>query len=74
MREKSEYFGRFANLGADIRNRGAREFGRKAWGDAAYAQEEMVAELASAFICADLDLTPEPVKITQPTSPHGSLC
>jgi antirestriction protein ArdC len=37
----------------------AREFGRKRWGDAGYATEELVAELGSAFLCADLDLTPE---------------
>jgi antirestriction protein ArdC len=36
-----------------------REFGRKRWGDAGYAMEELVAELGSAFLCADLDLTPE---------------
>ncbi len=36
-----------------------REFGRKAWGDEGYAREELVAELASAFLCADLSLTPE---------------
>lgn len=38
----------------------AREFGRKRFGDSAYAMEELVAELGSAFLCADLDLTPEP--------------
>jgi antirestriction protein ArdC len=37
-----------------------REFGRKRWGDEGYAMEELVAELGSAFIAADLDLTPEP--------------
>jgi len=37
----------------------AREFGRKSWGDEGYAQEELVAELASSFLCADLELTPE---------------
>jgi antirestriction protein ArdC len=37
----------------------ARAFGRKRWGDAGYAMEELVAELGSAFLCADLDLTPE---------------
>jgi antirestriction protein ArdC len=37
----------------------ARDFGRKAWGDEGYAREELVAELASAFLCADLGLTPE---------------
>ena len=37
----------------------SREFGRKSWGDEGYAQEELVAELGSAFLCADLELTPE---------------
>ena len=37
-----------------------REFGRKKWGDEGYAMEELVAELGSAFLSADLDLTPEP--------------
>ena len=36
-----------------------RDFGRKRWGDEGYAREELVAELASAFLCADLELTPE---------------
>jgi antirestriction protein ArdC len=36
-----------------------RSFGRKAWGDEGYAREELVAELASAFLCADIGLTPE---------------
>jgi len=36
----------------------AREFGRKTWGEG-YAREELVAELGSAFLCADLELTPE---------------
>ena len=40
-------------------NRLAREFGRKAWGDEGYAQEELVAELGSAFLCTDLEITPE---------------
>ena len=35
-----------------------RDLGRKRWGDAGYAVEELVAELGSAFLCADLDLTP----------------
>lgn len=38
----------------------AREFGRKRWGDAGYAAEELVAELGAAFLCADLAITPEP--------------
>jgi Zincin-like metallopeptidase len=37
----------------------AREFGRKRFGDEGYAMEELVAELGAAFLCADLDLTPE---------------
>jgi antirestriction protein ArdC len=37
-----------------------RDFGRKCWGDAGYASEELVAELGSAFLCADLDLHQEP--------------
>ena len=37
----------------------ARDFGRKTWGDEGYAREELVAELGSAFLCADLELTPE---------------
>ncbi len=36
-----------------------REFGRKRWGDEGYAMEELVAELGSAFLCADLSITPE---------------
>jgi antirestriction protein ArdC len=36
-----------------------RDFGRKKWGDAGYAMEELVAELGAAFLCADLQITPE---------------
>ena len=36
-----------------------REFGRKRFGDEGYAMEELVAELGSAFLCADLNITPE---------------
>lgn len=35
-----------------------RDFGRKRFGDAGYAREELVAELGSAFLSSDLDLTP----------------
>lgn len=35
-----------------------RDFGRKAWDDG-YAREDLVAELGSAFLCADLELAPE---------------
>jgi antirestriction protein ArdC len=36
-----------------------RDLGRKRFGDAGYAMEELVAELGSAFTCASLGLTPE---------------
>ena len=36
-----------------------RDFGRKRWGDAGYAMEELVAEIGAAFLCADLGITPE---------------
>jgi antirestriction protein ArdC len=36
-----------------------RDFGRKRFGSEGYAMEELVAELGSAFLFADLDLTPE---------------
>lgn len=38
----------------------SREFGRKKWGDEGYAEEELVAELGSAFLCADLELALTP--------------
>jgi antirestriction protein ArdC len=36
-----------------------RELGRKRFGDEGYAMEELVAELGSTFLSADLELTPE---------------
>lgn len=33
-----------------------RDFGRKRWGDAGYAQEELVAELGAAFLAAELGI------------------
>lgn len=36
-----------------------RDFGHKKWGDENYALEELTAELGSAFLCADLAVTPE---------------
>src|SRR6202162_1620646 len=36
-----------------------RDFGRKRFGDEGYAMEELVAELGSAFLSTDLDLTHE---------------
>jgi antirestriction protein ArdC len=38
----------------------ARDLGRKQWGDECYAQEELVAELGAAFLCAELELATEP--------------
>ncbi len=35
----------------------ARQFGKR-FGSQAYAREELVAEMASAFVCAGLDITP----------------
>lgn len=37
-----------------------RDLGRKRWGDEGYAMEELVAELAAAYLCADLAVTAEP--------------
>jgi antirestriction protein ArdC len=37
-----------------------RDLGRKSWGDEGYSREELVAELGSAFLCADLELHQEP--------------
>lgn len=37
----------------------ARELGKR-FGDNAYAAEELIAEMGSAFLCADLGITPEP--------------
>ena len=36
-----------------------RDMGRKAWGDAGHAMEELGAEMGAAFLCADLGITPE---------------
>lgn len=36
-----------------------RDFGRKKWGDDGYAREELVAEIGSAFLCAELGITPD---------------
>lgn len=38
----------------------ARDLGRKAWGDEGYAREELVAEIGSAYLAADLDVSIEP--------------
>lgn len=38
----------------------ARDFGRRRWGDAGYAREELVAEIGASFLAADLGLYIEP--------------
>jgi antirestriction protein ArdC len=38
----------------------ARDLGGKQRGDEGYAQEELVAELGAAFLCANLELSSEP--------------
>jgi len=35
-----------------------RDFGRKRWGDEGYAMEELVAEMAAAFVSAELGIAP----------------
>ena len=45
-----------------------RDFGRKRWGDAGYAMEECVAEIAASYLCADLGLTP----VTATRAEHAS--
>ena len=36
-----------------------RDLGRKSWGDAGYAMEELVAEIGAAFLSADLGIAPD---------------
>lgn len=43
---------------SDHPSRCARELGNR-FGDSAYAAEELIAEMGSAFLCADLGITPE---------------
>lgn len=37
-----------------------RDFGRQRWGDEGYAMEELVAEIGTAYLASDLDLSAEP--------------
>jgi antirestriction protein ArdC len=62
FRDAESYYATLAHEGTHWTkspNRLDREFGRKRWGDEGYAMEELVAELGAAFLCADLELTPE---------------
>jgi antirestriction protein ArdC len=43
-------------------NRLARDFGSMSWGDEGYAKEELVAELASAFLGAEFGFAPEHIE------------
>ena len=58
FRDAESYYASLAHW-TRHQSRRDRDLGRKKWGDAGYAMEELVAELGSAFLCADLDLTPE---------------
>lgn len=62
FKDKESYY---ATLGHEVTHwtrhpkRLDRDLGRKSWGDEGYAMEELVAELGSAYLCADLGITPE---------------
>ena len=51
-----------------------RDFGRKRHGDEGYAIEELVAELGSAFLSTDLELTPEVREDHACYMRHGLRC
>jgi antirestriction protein ArdC len=58
-----------SRLDRDLSN----EYGSKRFGSQSYAIEELLAELGSAFLCADLDLAlVNPARITPPISRTGS--
>jgi antirestriction protein ArdC len=62
FRDAQSYYATLAHEGTHWTrhpSRLSRDFGRKRFGDEGYAVEELVAELGSAFLCADLELTPE---------------
>jgi antirestriction protein ArdC len=61
FRDAESYYATLAHEGTHWTrhpSRLSRDFGRKRFGDEGYAVEELVAELGSAFLCADLELTP----------------
>ena len=51
-----------------------RDFSAKRFGDHGYAREELVAELGTAFLCAELGITPEERKTMPLTPATGSPC
>jgi antirestriction protein ArdC len=62
FRDAESYYGTLAHESTHWTRHKARldrDFGRKRFGDEGYAMEELVAELGSAFLSADLELTPE---------------
>ena len=62
FRNAESYYATLAHEGihwTKHKSRLDRDLGRKRWGDEGYAAEELVAELGAAFLCADLNLTPE---------------
>jgi len=62
FRDAESYYATLAHEGTHWTRHSSRlnrDFGRKRFGDEGYAVEELVAELGSAFLCADLELTPE---------------
>lgn len=63
FRDKEAYYATLAHESAHWTkhpSRLNRDLGGKRFGDAGYAVEEMVAEIGSAFVCAELGLAPEP--------------
>jgi antirestriction protein ArdC len=63
FRDRESYYATLAHEAAHWTrhpSRLDRSFDQKTWGDEGYAREELVAEIAAAFLCADLGLTPEP--------------
>ncbi|MCF6283572.1 MAG: ssDNA-binding domain-containing protein [Candidatus Hydrogenedentes bacterium] len=62
FRDKESYYATLAHESAHWTRHPARlnrSFGRKRFGDEGYAMEELVAELSSAFLAADLGFVPE---------------
>ncbi|MCJ9669010.1 MULTISPECIES: ArdC family protein [unclassified Neorhizobium] len=62
FKDAESYYATLAHEGVHWtkhKNRLDRDLGRKRWGDEGYAMEELVAELGAAFLCADLNITPE---------------
>lgn len=62
FKDAESYYGTLLHEGIHstrIKARLDRDFGRKRFGDAGYAMEELVAEIGAAFLCAELGITPE---------------